>query len=224
MSARAIEKPLYAAVLVVDASLELSFGEKALWRRIHAIDQEGKGCFASAETLAEDLGTGARNIEKMRSRLHELGLLARMGKGGRAGYSWVAILPAVACPTSKRIDRAKRAELRDALDGWLRIRQETPTDRSVFPPTTPPAESPTNRSALPAAKNPEQSFANPDQLAGVKRGIPNNCSPEVIRHTDISPSGEIPNTLTSAEGRAVKDGRKTASIGELLPAALARIA
>ncbi len=214
-------KPPYSAVLVVEASERLSFGEKAVWRRIWALDQEGAGCFASAERLAEDLGTGARNVEKMRSRLYQVGLVARYGKGGRSGYRWVATLPPAATP-SRKISHTEKLQLREALDAAIRhseedrARPETPNDSPGFTYE----ESPNDSSGFRVMENADQSVGSytgkPEESDGVKRGSPNNRSPEVIEAlpTEILDLGELvePSDLSARsrarEVRAVGDGRK----------------
>ena len=127
-----------SAIQVIEASCEVTAAQKLLWRRIHALDMGEGRCYAAAETLAEDIGTGARNVEKMRGQLLKMGLLANDGGTGRGGARWAATMPKIATPWADRLKREERNRLSTALDAWLRHQREDAESHDAGSSFSPP--------------------------------------------------------------------------------------
>lgn len=126
-------KPPFSASLVLQASQELTWSQKGLWLRIWALDRDQRGCYASAESLAEDLGMGARNVEKLRAQLVAVGLLANDLRRGRDGAAWFALLPSLAIPKHDRPSREERRQHVEALDGAIRVARADAETRPAIP-------------------------------------------------------------------------------------------
>jgi helix-turn-helix protein len=132
----------WAAARVVKASFELNLAQKDVWLEILSLDRGPERCWVSAPRLADRLGMGLDQLERVRRELKAYGLLLSAGSGRRGACWWVE-LPQEFIPTGRSPTDEVVLVLRDEFDGWLRIKQQgelTPARNGRTGPAISPPE------------------------------------------------------------------------------------
>jgi hypothetical protein len=130
-----VTKPPWAGVRVVKAATEITSGQKLVWLEIYGLDRGSERAYVSAETLAGWLGMGARNIEKARRELEEIGLLGSAPRLGKRGTTWWPLLPPQCRPRSERPSGDEVVKLAALLDDLIRVAREANQWRTTVRPS-----------------------------------------------------------------------------------------
>ncbi|MBX3146973.1 MAG: helix-turn-helix domain-containing protein [Gemmatimonadales bacterium] len=97
-------------------SLVLTWPTKGIWHEHRQLDT-GRGCFATASTLASRVGLSPETVERSRTALVRAGLLIR--EGSRMRSTWYATVPPDLRPGSDRPTDAAVSAAAARLDAHL---------------------------------------------------------------------------------------------------------
>lgn len=119
----------FNASWVVEASRRLSWGEKAVWLKCHAL-QGPEGDHLTAAQEAVRLGLTEETVQTYRQRLRKLGLLvSRPRPGAKKTRGWFAVLPLECIPRGRIDFPAGLIALASQLDAAI-VRADALSDRT----------------------------------------------------------------------------------------------
>lgn len=118
MTERPVKLP-FAATHVIRASRGLSWGEKAVWLELWALDNGPEGAWISDQSLASRLGLEDRTVKNYRFGLRARRLAVTVPRPGARQVGWVMTLPAIAVPRATRAAGDIAVSCAQALDKYL---------------------------------------------------------------------------------------------------------